>query len=460
MNTFAQTNKDLPEWWQDAKFGMFIHWGLFTQTEGYWEGRKAKSVGHIMLYEKIPYKEYGELAHDFNPEKYDPEKWVKDALDAGMKYLVITTKHHPGFAMYHSASSDYDMENLSPYPRDPMKELADACHKYGLKLGFYYSLGRDWQDPDVPTNWPQKGGRSNTWDFPDEDAKVFNKYFERKVKPQITELLTNYGKVDIVWFDTPELISETESKELKELILNLQPECIVNNRIENGQGDYLVLEQRISDKAILEPWESCITMSRYWTYASYDDEWKSPELLVRQLLNIISKGGNYLLNVAPDPLGRFPDEARKRLHLIGKWMDQNQEGIYNTKPWKITGEILETSNSSSSEQESYDSKKPTDQDNDNTSKTIYPEVRFTQKDHHIYAYVASLDDTTAKIISLSLAQAGKIKSISLLGSNKKIVWKQNLENLEIKLPKYPLKETPILGFKIEFEMDNTAMTKQ
>lgn len=190
-------------WWKNAKFGMFMHWGLYSQTAGYWEGRKAKGYKHFMLYERIPLKTYAKITDDFNPVNYNAERWVLSAKKAGMNYLVITAKHHDGFAMFDSPSSDYNIKKRTPYGKDPMIELANACHKYNVKLGFYYSLGCDWQDPDVPTDWPTKVGRSNIWDYPDEAVKIFNLYFKRKVKPQVKELLTQYGKVDILWFDIP-----------------------------------------------------------------------------------------------------------------------------------------------------------------------------------------------------------------------------------------------------------------
>lgn len=242
--------------------------------------------------------------------------------------MVLTTKFHVGFAMYNSPSNDYNIVKKTPFERGPVKELAEARKKNGMKLGFYYSLGRDWEDPDVPTNWPTKRGRSNLVDFPDEDSKDFSKYFERKVKPQIRELLTQYGPVGVLWFDTPELISKAQSEELLELTKTLQPNCIVNNRIGNGLGDYYVSEQQISKEANPKPWEACITMSRRWAYNRHDTEWKSPELLVRQLVEIVSKGGNLLLNIGAKGDGTFPPESVERLTSVGNWMKINNEAIY------------------------------------------------------------------------------------------------------------------------------------
>lgn len=216
--TLKGAGKEDMKWFTDAKFGMFIHWGLYSQTAGDWKGHPTKGGEHFMLYERIPVKEYALIANDFNPTEFNARKWVKTAKEAGMKYIVITSKHHDGFAMYHSACSDYNIVTRTPFARDPMKELADECRKQGLKFGFYYSLGRDWEDPDVPTNWPTKAGRSNTWDFPDEDNKNLQAYIDRKVLPQLTELLTNYGEIAMMWFDTPEMVTKEQSRSIRRLI--------------------------------------------------------------------------------------------------------------------------------------------------------------------------------------------------------------------------------------------------
>jgi hypothetical protein len=214
------------KWWQDAKFGLFLHWGLYSQAAGLWNGHRYKGNEHFMIYEKLSIKEYGSIANDFNPTKFDADQWVMYAKNAGMKYIVITTKHHDGFAMFNSPSNDYNIVKRTPWKRDPLKELAEACKKHDIKLGFYYSLGRDWQDPDVPTDWPTKGGRSNLVDYPNEDAKDLNKYIDRKVMPQIRELLTQYGPVAVLWFDTPQMFkkvfknSNSKTTGLRNLLLD------------------------------------------------------------------------------------------------------------------------------------------------------------------------------------------------------------------------------------------------
>ncbi|WP_158847975.1 alpha-L-fucosidase [Algibacter sp. L1A34] len=445
----AQT-PDKMDWWKDAKFGMFMHWGLYSQTAGYWDGHKAKGNEHFMIHEKISLKEYATIADDFNPVNFNAEKWVLTAKAAGMKYIIITSKHHDGFAMFNSPSNDYNIKERTPYAKDPMKELVDACHKHDMKFGFYYSLGRDWEDPDVATNWPHKGGRSNLVDYPDEDIKVFSRYFERKVKPQIKELLTQYGKIDVIWFDTPELISPDESKELRELILNIQPDCIINSRIKHGFGDYEVKEQKISENLEVEPWEACITMGKNWGYIEYDTIYKSSELMTRQLLEIVSKGGNLLLNNGPTGKGEITNLAQERLAQIGEWMKQNGEGVYGSKPWKVQGERLNKIQKSIKKANlSEEENLMKDNANDATSKDVFPEVRFTSKAGAVYAYVCSATENEVLIKSLSTKNERQIKSVTRLDTSEKVKWNQTDAGLVLNIPNYSENEIPITGFKIE-----------
>ena len=280
-------------WWHEAKFGMFIHWGVYSEAGGEWKGT-TNYAEWLQFEAKIPIAEYTDLARKFDPQKFDAEAWVKAAKDAGMKYLVITAKHHDGFAMYDSPSDPYNIMKVTPFKRDPIKELAGACRQQGIRFCVYYSLGRDWHDPDVPTgtpgskSWPP-GCRSNLTDFPDENKKDFAKYFERKVKPQVRELLTQYGPIGIMWFDTPEKINKAQSVELLAMIRELQPDCIVNVRIGNGLGDYGTPEQEIPSGKSVKPWETCMTINRHWGYNKADLNWKSPDELLRNLIDIVEQ---------------------------------------------------------------------------------------------------------------------------------------------------------------------------
>lgn len=318
------------QWWSDARFGMFIHWGLYAQDGCFWKGKDGKTE-HMMRHLQIPIAEYEKIATEFNPVKFNADEWVRIAKEAGMKYLVITTKHHDGFAMFNSPSNDYNIVKRTPWKRDPIKELAEACRKHGLKLGVYYSLGRDWHDPDVPTSVKADGSRrSNTWDFPDEDKKDFAKYFERKVKPQVEELLTQYGPIGVMWFDTPEKISKAQSQELLHLIHRLQSDCIVNARIGNRLGDYAVQEQKIPEGGDPQPWETCMTLNGHWGYKKDDEKWKPTEVLIRNLIDIASKGGNFLLNVGPTGEGIIPAPSVQHLREVGAWMKINGAAIHGT----------------------------------------------------------------------------------------------------------------------------------
>ena len=313
-------------WWSEARFGMFIHWGLYAQDGCFWKGQDGKTE-HMMRHLQIPIVEYEKIATEFNPVKFNATEWVRIAKSAGMRYMIITSKHHDGFAMFNSKSDSFNIVARTPFKRDPIKELADACREQGLNFGVYYSLGRDWHDPDVPT---KDGYRSNTWDFPDESKKDFTKYFERKVKPQVTELLTQYGPIAVMWFDTPEKISKAQSQELLKLIHKLQPDCIVNARVGNRLGDYAVQEQKIPEQGDPKPWETCMTLNGHWGYNKTDQNWKSTEKLVRSLIDVASKGGNFLLNVGPTGEGLIPASSEERLQAVGQWLKVNGPAIYGT----------------------------------------------------------------------------------------------------------------------------------
>lgn len=443
-STANSTNNKLT-WFQEAKFGLFIHWGVYSKIAGEWNGKDGYTE-HVMLHARIPIVEYEKVAKTLNPVDFDAEKWVLAAKNAGMKYIVITTKHHEGFAMFNSPSSPYNIVNFTAFKRDPIKELADACRKFDVKFGVYYSLGRDWHDPDVPTNWPVKAGRSNTWDFPNEDAKDFSKYFERKVKPQVSELINQYHP-SILWFDTPELISKKQSKELKELIVNLDPQCIVNERVGNGFGDYKVLEQKGGDRIIPGTWETCITMSRNWGYVKADTVYKSPEKLIGLLVDAVSKGGNLLLNVGPTPEGIIKAENLSRMAEIGNWLKTNSEAVYGTKPWKVYGE-----NADSAAYQTQQGFKADEKDAvfDGTPKDVVQDIRFTSKGSDLYVIARSWRQT--KVLVKSLKENEYIlKSVQLFGYKGKIHWRQTARGTTIIIPAKAVKSIPVYVFKIKFE---------
>lgn len=322
-------------WWREARFGMFIHWGIYAVPAGRWQGKIVpgrqgrKPLGEwIMLVERIPVAEYEPLAQQFNPTTFDADAWVALAKRTGQKYLVITAKHHDGFCMFDSALTDYDIVDATPFARDPMQELARACQEQGIRLCFYYSQTQDWHHPD---------GDGNDWDF-DEAQKDFAGYIEHYVKPQVRELLTNYGPIGLIWFDTPKRITGEQSRALVDFVHELQPDCLVNGRIGNGLGDYAeARDNAIPDELLDADWETPATINDTWGYMLDDDNWKSPPDLIRKLVDIVSKGGNYLLNVGPTAEGVIPEPSVERLEAVGRWLAANGEAVSGTQPGPLQG---------------------------------------------------------------------------------------------------------------------------
>jgi len=331
FSTEDQKEKRL-RWWREAHFGMFIHWGLYAVPAGEWKGRPIPGIGEwIMNRAKIPVAEYELLTRQFNPVKFNADEWVKVAKDAGMKYLVITSKHHDGFAMYDSKASPFNIVDATPFKRDVLKELAAACQRAGIKLGFYYSQTQDWHEPDAV---------GNDWDFPDESKKDFAHYLEVKVKPQVRELLTNYGPIGLIWFDTPRNITKAQSQELVDLVHQIQPDCLVSGRVGHGLGDYdSVGDNQISVGKISRDWETPVTLNDTWGFKKDDHNWKSTAILIRQMLQVISRGGNYLLNVGPTAEGIIPEPSVQRLAEVGQWLRINNEAVYGNGPSPFAYEL-------------------------------------------------------------------------------------------------------------------------
>ncbi len=313
------------EWWREARFGIFIHWGLYAIPAGVWRGRQFKFTSEwIMQQAQIPIEEYERLAAEFDPAAYDPEAWCRLAVETGARYLVITAKHHDGFALFDSACSDWNVVTSTASGEDLLAPLAKACRRHNLKLGFYYSQDQDWHHPH---------GSGNDWDFPDAQTKSLDLYLEEKVKPQLRELLTNYGEVALIWFDTPMSISRQQSEDLANLVHELQPDCLISGRIGHGVGDYGSLEDNsIPTGPVLGDWEMPATMNETWGYKALDDNWKSPGELIQQLADLAANGVNYLLNVGPDAQGRIPTASEERLQIVGAWLRKYGEAIHGTGP--------------------------------------------------------------------------------------------------------------------------------
>lgn len=317
------TNKD---WFRQAQFGMMVHWGLYSLPAGEWNGQRMPFIGEwAQSYFRIKNQEYGQLANIFHPILFKAEEWVKLALEAGMQYLVVTSKHHDGFAMYHSKVDRFNVYDASPLRRDVIGELGEACYKHGLKLGLYYSQDLDWHEPNGGgyrhghTNCNTMSW-TNDWDYPDNENKNYSQCFESKIKPQVEEILQNYGELCLIWFDTPLTISPEQSTELYNLVKQYQPDCLINSRIGNGLGDYRSWgDNQIPDEQMQTGlFETPATLNDTWGYKSFDQNWKSAEEVLRLKTHLNSRGINYLLNVGPDYLGRIPAPSQDILRKVGE----------------------------------------------------------------------------------------------------------------------------------------------
>ena len=325
-NETKQQRDERMAWWREARFGMFIHWGVYAVPAGTHNGKQVPGIGEwIMNHGKIPVKDYKAYAGQFNPVKYNPFEWVRIAKDAGMKYIVITSKHHDGFALFDSKVTDWDVVDATPYGKDLLRPLAMICRANDMKLGFYYSQAQDWCHPGgVEPEWT--GG---AWD-PAQKGDM-DKYLREIAVPQVEEILSNYGDIAVVWWDTP-FDMTAERAAMFGPVLAQHPGLITNNRMGGGfPGDTETPEQHIPATGFKDrDWETCMTMNGTWGYKSYDDNWKSTEMLLQNLVDICSKGGNYLLNVGPTAEGLIPEPSIERLKAIGKWLKVNGDSIYGT----------------------------------------------------------------------------------------------------------------------------------
>jgi len=319
------------QWWRDARFGMFVHWGVYSVPAGTYKGKQIKGIGEwIMHNAKILVAEYKEFAKQFNPRKFDADEWVRIAKDAGMKYIVITSKHHDGFAMYHSDHSEWDIDEASPkFARDPIDELVKACRRGGIRIGLYYSHCWDWTHPGGGKG--QRRGDGGEWD--DAQKGTSKEYFQTIALPQVREILTRF-QPDVIWFDTP--IGYVDVNATVKL-LALQPDIICNGRLSYKNGelaiseDYAVQERSVPSSRIEHDWETCATINGTWGYKSYDTKWKSPDRFIRDLVKCAGGGGNYLLNVGPTEEGIIPGGSTEVLKEIGRWLKRNGESIYGTR---------------------------------------------------------------------------------------------------------------------------------
>jgi alpha-L-fucosidase len=444
----------------DAKFGMFIHFGVYSHLAGFWNGQKVKGIGEcIMRYAEISRSDYRKAASTFNPEKFDADAWVLAAKNAGMRYIVAMPKHADGFAMYDSKVTQWDITDVTSFHRDPMAELYAACRKHGIRFSIYFNY-LDWMDGGdggvadykkahpadaaLPGNDQNYAYWANTWD---PSPVSFTDYFEKKYKPQLRELLTKFPGMQELWHDMPMKLTRKQSFEVYKMVYGLQPAILENTRVGNDFGDFFIPGDNIIPDDQLKvyeegltvgqvkklPWETPGTMNNTWGFRSDDHSWKSTEELLYWLTDIASKGGNYLLNVGPTGEGAFPEESLKRLQEVGQWMKVNGESVYSTTKWTTPREgPTRLSMQGTEDRESKDF----------TAHFTAEDFWFTQKGKTVYATSLHWPEKPHVLIKslagVATSAHGKIASVQLLGSNEHLSWTVRPNGLEVALPnKHP-----------------------
>jgi alpha-L-fucosidase len=427
----------------DAKFGLFIHWGLYSQLAGEWKGEKIPGLTEWIMYHAIiPKAEYLKLAATFNPPKFDAEAWVKAAKDAGMRYLVVTSKHHDGFAMYRTAFARNHSIEATPFGHDPIDELYRACKKHGLRFGVYYSQFIDWLD-----GWDggmlyanrdrfdmAKHNPMNTWD-PNKTTR--EEYLSGKAVPQVRELITKYPDMQEVWFDywyegAADRYTKPENSYIfYKTLYDVSPKCLVSTRIGNGLGDFAATgDNEIPGQARLTYWETPGTMNNTWGYSKFDNDWKSTGELIFWLVDIASKGGNYLLNIGPKGDGTIPAESLERLAGIGRWTKVNGESIYGTRRWLVDREGTTKpamKGTAAREAEGF------------AARFTAEDFWFTTKDGKVYVNAFTKPaDGHVKIRTLAknnpASKSLDVGSVRLLGYSGPLRWNQTARALEVEWP--------------------------
>lgn len=443
-------------WLEEAKYGMFIHWGLYSQLGGIWKDVhmedsdiQGPAVSEWIMFKfQIPRDEYEKLAEGFNPDRSFAQNIAKLAKDAGMKYVVITSKHHDGFALFDSECSDYDIMDRTPYKADAIMELYHACLDQGLEFGVYYSHGNDWYDGSDGNYAAVKkhndsigilstAAGKNLWD---PSPNTHAEYLEKKAYPQVEELLNRMPDLRLVWFDGDGYITEEQSFRFYKLVYDLNPSVLVNRRVGYDFGDYLDAGDNVipsASQTMTKYWETCGTTNNSWAYKSYDDDWKSVREMLYYLVDIASKGGNYLLNIGPDGKGHVPESSAEGLREIGAWLKTNGDAIYGTKAWILPHE---GQNETLLEGTGHRAKKGFSRSF--TSSDFW----FTAKAEKVYAISLVPAEGAVKIKALN-KKAGNIQNVRLLGSDKKLEWVQTETEVQVDLTGVEPSEN---GFALEF----------
>lgn len=425
------------ERFSENKYGMFIHWGLYSQVGGVWKGERVDDAGKgpkvaewVMRRKEIPRAEYRQLAKTFNPTQFDAKEWVAIAKAAGMKYLVITAKHHDGFALFASEASDYNVVDATPFGRDIIRELEQACKEAGLSFGVYYSNSLDWYD----------GGDGGWADYKkayypdklklfvnnfDPSPISFDDYVKNKAIPQVNELVNHYDLTQI-WFDTPLYIPPKHSMAFYKEVYNGNPQILVSQRIGNGFGDIGTPgDNVIPDDVSANTWEGIATTNNSWGFKSYDNDWKSPIETLFWLVENVSKGGNFLLNVGPDGRGKIPAKSVENLLAVGDWLKVNGEAVYGSKPWKISheGPTNITFKGTHDRAAGGSAFNFTDED-----------FWFTRIDDAVYTIALSRPDRQKALITSF--QGEEVTAVTLLGSDAVLNWQQTAAGLAVDLPEF------------------------
>lgn len=430
------------KWFKEARLGMFIHWGLYSQASGVWKGTKIEDSPYpgprvaewLMSTFRIPRAEYKEFAKSFNPDKSFAKNIAQLAKKSGMKYVVITSKHHDGFALFDSKVSTFDVADASPYEGDLIKELYEACLAEGLEFGVYYSHGNDWGEggdgnvANVKKRHEKLGIHThlqgkNIWD-PSPNSHV--EYLEKKAYPQIKELLELLPKLRLIWFDGDGYVTEKQAFDFYKLVYDVNPNVIVNRRVGYQFGDYMDAGDNVipsADVNLEKHWETCGTANNSWGYKAHDNDWKSPQELLYYFIDIVSKGGNYLLNIGPDGNGDVPSQCVENFHELGEWVTRNKDAIFGTTRWSIPHEGGTEALLSGTGSRAH---------NGFSREFSKEDFWFSARGDKVY--VMSLVNPKSKVRVLSLrASAGEVTSVKLLGSDELLVWGQSEDALQVDL---------------------------